>query len=74
MPVGKYPYIRYRIIDECLRSKNKNFWSMQDFLERLARKDICVSDRTVKTDLWFMRFDPQLGYNAPIKFCRRNIL
>lgn len=70
MPKNKNAYIRYRIIDGCLRNKQKPFPSKTELIE--ACENIGqISLRTIEQDLYDMQFDEELGYFAPIQFNRK---
>lgn len=73
MANGKYPFKRYQIIHDCLASKTKAHWTIEELMRKLREEDLKVSKRSVHSDLNTMRHDERLGYLAPIKFCRRNL-
>jgi len=67
--------IRYRIIDKCLRKRNK-FWTLSelaiecsDALSEISGTDIIPHNRTIAGDIFIMR-GGDLGYDAPIVFDR----
>lgn len=69
MPVNKEAYIRYRIIDECLRNKRKKHPSMFDLIDACESKlGKSFSESTLQKDLKAMREDSALGFFAPIKY------
>lgn len=70
MSAGKNPYYRFHIINECLSSKHKRYWSMRELIEKLREMDFDVAVRTVKLDLEYMRYDKRLGFRAPIKYSK----
>lgn len=72
MPIGKHPYRRYHIIDQCLSNKHKRYHSSDQLLQKLADKDMPIQLRCLKADLEAMRNDSDLGYLAPIAYCRLN--
>lgn len=72
MPVGKHPFMRYRIINACLTNTKKLYPTLEEIKSVLAKQDITVDNRSIERDLEAMRHDRRLGYNAPIAFCRRN--
>lgn len=72
MSAGKRPILRYNIIDQCLSSKHKRYWSPEELLDKFAEYDLQVELRTLKYDLQHMREDTQVNYNAPIAYCRKN--
>ena len=69
MPKNKEAYIRYRIIDERLRNKQKPFPSLNELTfscsDLLGTK---FSSSTIQKDILAMRNDEMLGFLAPIKF------
>ncbi len=70
MPKNKNAYIRYRIIDGCLRNKQKPFPSKDELIvacETIGQ----ISLRTIEQDLYDMQYDEELGYFAPINFDRK---
>ena len=70
MPINKQAYIRYRIIDASIRSKQKPFPSKEELIAA-CEVIATVSLRTIEQDLHDMQNDEELGYNAPIKFDRK---
>lgn len=72
MPTGKYPFMRYRIINACLTNKRKPYPTIEEIKEALAHHDIRVEKRALENDLEAMRYDKRLGYHAPIAYCRKN--
>ncbi|MBT1704884.1 helix-turn-helix transcriptional regulator [Chryseosolibacter indicus] len=72
MASSKIPYPRFRIINDCLRSRVKRYWTIKEFIQKLEEEDIFVKERTVKSDLALMRNDEIIGYKAPIVYCPRN--
>lgn len=72
MPVTKTAASRFRIIDACLTSRVKRYWSIEEILLRLREDDIPVSRRTLEADIESLRYDERLGYFAPIRYCKRN--
>ena len=69
MPANKEAFLRYRIIDECLRNRQKQFPSLRDIVERceelLGKR---FSESALQKDIYAMRNDSVLGFHAPIKF------
>lgn len=58
-----------KVIDACLRSKTKRFWSKEELMDAmLERKDIKVGARSFENDLNLMRHCTQLAYHAPIAY------
>lgn len=73
MPANKYALIRYRVIDECLTNRFRTFPTKEDL--RRACEDALygsqnerISISTIEKDLYAMRYDSSLGYEAPIEF------
>lgn len=72
MPLNKQALVRYRIIDRCLRDKRQPYPSLETLQEKLeAFLSMSISDSTVEKDLRAMRNDPELGFNAPIKYSKK---
>ena len=72
MPANKNALIRYKTIDNCLRTRYRR-WTLEDLVEACSdalydmegiTKGVCA--RTVQMDIQIMRSD-KLGYNAPIE-------
>lgn len=75
MPANKQAALRYQIINRCLRNKYKPYPSKEDL--RQACEDALfnsqgesVSMSTIDKDLYAMRNDLTLGYEAPIKYSK----
>lgn len=69
MPINKEAYIRYRIIDECIRNKFRTYPSLNDIIETCEEKlGKTFSESTLQKDIKAMREDSLLGYHAPIKY------
>jgi predicted DNA-binding transcriptional regulator YafY len=71
MPINKLALIRYKVIDNCLQNRYRQ-WTLEDLVEACSEalnefEGITkgVSKRTVQLDLQIMRSE-KLGYNAPI--------
>ncbi|MBB6609989.1 WYL domain-containing protein [Pontibacter sp. Tf4] len=72
MPQNKHALVRMRVIDECLRSKTKKYWSKAELIQRISEtKDIDISERSLDYDLYQMRHCSQLNYNAPIAYSKK---
>ncbi|GGG18861.1 MULTISPECIES: helix-turn-helix transcriptional regulator [Pontibacter] len=72
MPQNKQAYVRMRVIDDCLRSKIRKYWSKTDLIEKISNtKDIKISERTLDYDIYLMRNCSQLNYNAPIGYSKK---
>lgn len=73
MPKNKEAYTRYRLIDEALKNRQKPFPSLLELAEKcedlLGRK---VSESTIQKDIYAMRFDEGLNFNAPIEYNNLN--
>lgn len=72
MPSSKNPFLRYRIINACLTNPKKPYPTLEEIKTALAREDIVVEIRAIEGDLEAMRYDKQLGYNAPIAYSRKH--
>ena len=73
MPRSKEAYIRYRIIDACLRNKHKPYPSLKEIIEVCTEKlGKAFSPSTIQKDFLAMRYDEELGFRAPIKYCSTN--
>lgn len=73
MPVNKEAFIRYRLIDQCIRNTRKPFPNAQDLMDLFEEKlGKTFSLRTIVSDIRAMREDEALGYNAPIKFSKKD--
>ena len=76
MPANKYALLRYRIIDKCLRSKHHPFPGKED-LRKACDEHLYgmgagrVSASTIEKDLWSMRNEVELGFEAPIEYDAR---
>jgi predicted DNA-binding transcriptional regulator YafY len=70
MPKNKQAYIRYRIIDACIRNKQKPFPTKEELI-KACEVIASVSLRTIEQDLSDMQHDEELGYLAPIKYDKR---
>jgi hypothetical protein len=72
MATSKLTLSRYQLINLCLISKGKKYWSAEDLLKRLEQSDIMISKRTLEMDFAAMRDDERLGFHAPIAYCYLN--
>lgn len=70
MPKNKQAYIRYRIIDACIRNKQKPFPSKEELI-KACEVIAVVSLRTIEQDLYDMQNDEELGYFAPLKYNKK---
>ena len=73
MPANKYALLRYRIIDRCLTNSMRPYPSKEDL--RVACEEALygsegerISISTIEKDLWAMRYESELGYEAPIAY------
>lgn len=69
MPKNKDAYTRYRIIDEALRNKQKPFPTIEELTyrcEQILGKRISAS--SIQKDLYAMRYDEGLGFEAPVEY------
>jgi hypothetical protein len=74
MPSNLHAFLRYQIIDECFRNKEKRKWTKTELCKvignQLHLKTHCrnkpVSSRTLDGDIQVMRSN-ELGFNAPIE-------
>ncbi len=73
MSAGKNPYLRYNIINQCLTSKTKPYWTAQELMDKMGEYDIQIERRSLFNDFEAMRHDERLGYHAPITFCRKQL-
>lgn len=71
MPANKEALIRYRIIDGALRDKQKPYPSLSEMVE-LCENVLgkSFSESTIQKDIYALRNDQGLNYNAPIEFNR----
>jgi len=71
MPINKEAYIRYSIIDKCLRHKYRPYPSMAILVEECSSiLGKTFSSSTIQKDIKAMKEDDALGYNAPIAYSR----
>jgi hypothetical protein len=68
----KRPLFRYKVINRCLRSTFKKYWTSQELLEKLRQDDLPVELRTLRRDIQEMCSDTRLGYLAPIKYSKKH--
>lgn len=67
MPVNKDALIRYRVINRRLKNKYKPLPSLNDLIEECSvALGKPISTRSIQADLQAMRYDSDLGFNAPI--------
>lgn len=71
MPAHKSKNFRFRIIDECLQNKNRE-WTLENLIDEVSMKLTDefnvqkVSKRSIQYDIALMREKPPIGYSAPI--------
>jgi predicted DNA-binding transcriptional regulator YafY len=71
MPKTEKPTIRYRIINACFTNRQKRYWTIEELMEKLQAFDLVAYRRTVERDLFMMRHDQLLAYEAPIVYDKR---
>ena len=73
MPANKEALIRYRIIDGALRDKQKPYPTLGEIVE-LCENVLgkSFSESTIQKDIYALRNDQGLNYNAPIEFSRQH--
>ena len=71
MAISKHPLGRYQIIDRELGRKD---WVKTKELVEIIQEELSIniSPRQINNDINDMRYDPLLGYNAPIETDTRN--
>lgn len=75
MALNKYAAIRYRIIDECIRSRSKPFPSKEELRSACeealygSSHGLNISMSTIEKDIWALKNESAFGY-APIAFSR----
>ncbi len=68
---NKNAYARYRIIDLRLTNKSLPAPSLDDLVEYVSEKlDMSISVSSIQKDIYAMRYDSNLGFDAPIEFDR----
>lgn len=71
MPLTKNSFIRYQVIDACLRNRQRPFPPLEYLLEKCReRLDRNISPSAIEKDLRAMRELPEPGYYAPIAYDR----
>jgi predicted DNA-binding transcriptional regulator YafY len=74
MPISKSAYRRYKVIDLLVRSTTNPFPSLVDIQEACMNKlDFFPSENTIEKDIKNMKLPEPDGFDAPIKFCRKNM-
>ncbi len=75
MPANKYALLRYRIIDRCIGNPYKPYPNKED-LRRACEEELYgsegdyISASTIEKDLYAMRNELNLGYEAPIAYSK----
>ena len=70
MPINKFAYARYHIIDECLTNKRRPYPSMEALIKKLEEKlDKSFSVSQVQKDIKGLK-EGAMGLKAPIKFSK----
>lgn len=73
MSVNKSAYLRYRIIDACLRDRQQPYPSKEFIIKKCEeRLGTRVSESTFEKDLQAMRAQKEPGYYAPVKFDKQH--
>lgn len=71
MPLNKEAYLRYKIINACIRNKYKPYPSMDDLIEACEeRLGHAFNVSTIQKDIEAMKNDEELSFKAPIKYSR----
>lgn len=74
MPISKSAYRRYKVIDSLIRNTSKPYPSLTDIQQAcLDKLDFYPSDNTIEKDIKNMKLPEPDGFDAPIKFCRKNM-
>src|SRR5690606_5002876 len=67
----KNAYARYRLIDSRLTNKSLKPPTLDEIVEYVCEKlDMDVSVSSIQKDIYAMRYDTNLGFEAPIEFDR----
>ncbi len=71
MPLNKEALIRYRVINRCL--VDYKYVSKKRLMEACCDAlDHEIGERTLEQDIYEMKYDRHLGYEAPIEFSREH--
>lgn len=70
MPINKYAFARYYLIDATLRKMN---YVKTSYLVEICNYKLgySISQRTIQKDLDTMKNDPFVGIFAPIEYCKK---
>ena len=72
--LSKSAFRRYKVIDSVLRNSMKRYPTMVDFIEACHTKlDFYPSEETIQKDIANMRLPYPDGFDAPIRFNRREM-
>ncbi len=73
MPANKEAFIRYRIIDSCLRNRQHKFPTLEYLIQACEEKlGKVFSSSTIQKDIYTMRFDDALGFHAPVEYSKKH--
>jgi predicted DNA-binding transcriptional regulator YafY len=73
MPINKKSFMRYRILDACLRNEFHKYPTREDIMEKCEEKLDCeISVSTFEKDLYAMKNSPEPGYYAPIEYSKKH--
>lgn len=73
MPITKQAYRRFQVIDSCLTNKMRRYPTMEEIQEACRTNlDIDPSTETLQKDIRDMKLPYPDGFDAPIRFCRKN--
>lgn len=68
---NKNAYARYKLIDTRLRLKQQEPPKLQDLVDYVSeRLDMSISTSSIQKDIYAMRYDSALGFDAPIEYDR----
>ncbi len=68
---NKNAYARYRLIDQRLNNTSIPAPKLQDLVDYVSEKlDMSVSTSSIQKDIYAMRYDSNLGFDAPIEYDR----
>ncbi len=71
MPANKYALIRYRVIDRLITNKYRTYPSIEELIEGCSEAiGKVVSKSTIEKDIYAMKNDAALGFEAPIAFSK----
>jgi len=68
---NKNAYARYKLIDTRLRLKQQQAPKLQDLVDYVSEHlDMTISTSSIQKDIYAMRYDSALGFDAPIEYDR----